>query len=206
MSLRVALFGPPTAGKSTISWTAAERLGLRQIALGQLLRTAGGALRAELDRGALLSDDAVMAIVAGAIADASEGFILDGFPRTPVQLAWLEAAPAAAGCRFLFLHLDRERIRERFLARASCLRCRRADYGGGAHCTRCGGELVDRGDATEEALRRKLEDYDAHEWPLVQRLAEEGRIERLEMSGDADADAERLIALIAQKEPLYALR
>jgi adenylate kinase len=205
MSVRVALFGPPTAGKSTISWTVAERLGLRQIAVGQLLR-AGGAVRPELARGALLADDVVIALVSDAFGGLNGGFVLDGFPRTFPQLAWLEASDAGAGCRFVFLDLDLDRIRERFLVRASCLRCRRADYGGGAHCTRCGGALADRGDATDEALQRKLADYDAHEWPLVRHLAAEGRIERLDVSGDADADAARLIEAITNKEPLDAIR
>ena len=193
--LRVVFFGVPTAGKSTISWMVAERLGIRQIALGQLLRTRPDAPPAH--DGALLPDDDVIPLVAGELALATRGFILDGFPRTAGQLAWLESH-AGGPCRYLFLDLDRDSVRERFLARANCPACRMADYQAGNGeprvCSRCGGPLRPRNDANEEACRRKLEEFDRQERPLVQRLEAAGALERIAVTGDAEADTRLVLA------------
>jgi adenylate kinase len=93
------LLGPPGAGKGTQSVRIVERLGIPQLATGDMLRAAVAAqtpvgLRAKdvMARGELVSDDIVVGIVSDRIAepDCARGFILDGFPRTVAQAKSLD--------------------------------------------------------------------------------------------------------------------
>jgi adenylate kinase len=108
--MRMILLGPPGAGKGTQSARIVERLGIPQLATGDMLRAAVAAgtpvgLRAKdvMARGELVSDEIVVGIVADRIAepDARRGFILDGFPRTVPQAVALDAMLAEKA-----MHLD----------------------------------------------------------------------------------------------------
>jgi adenylate kinase len=97
--MRMILLGPPGAGKGTQSVRIVERLGIPQLATGDMLRAAVAAqtpvgLRAKdvMARGELVSDDIVVGIVSDRIAepDCARGFILDGFPRTVAQAKALD--------------------------------------------------------------------------------------------------------------------
>ena len=92
--MRLVLLGPPGAGKGTQAGKLAEKLGIPQISTGDLFRhniAAGTDLGARakqyLDAGDLVPAELTNALVADRIdqADASRGFILDGYPRSVEQ-------------------------------------------------------------------------------------------------------------------------
>ena len=108
--MRLVLLGPPGAGKGTQARTLETEFRVPQIASGDLLRSAvrnrtvlGLEAKAYMDKGALVPDDLVLGLIDERMkqADAKDGFILDGFPRTVAQAEALDAMLAQKG-----LHLD----------------------------------------------------------------------------------------------------
>lgn len=97
--MRLALFGPPGAGKGTQAKILAEHHGVAHLSTGDLFRaarTAGTPMGQEADRylrdGRLVPDDVTNGIVAERLDDLEyQGFVLDGFPRTIPQAEWLLA-------------------------------------------------------------------------------------------------------------------
>jgi adenylate kinase len=128
--VRLVLLGAPGSGKGTQGKLLAAHLGVAHIASGELLRAhvaAGSDLGVEiaacLDRGDLVPDDIVFAVVAEAVvaASAQGGYILDGFPRTRAQAEQafeLAASVGIAADVAVYLALDDEVARRRLRDRA----------------------------------------------------------------------------------------
>jgi adenylate kinase len=107
----IVLLGAPGAGKGTQAPAVARRLGIPILASGELLRAAvaaGSPLGRQADRymsrGQLVPDDTIVRVFLDRLeaADATDGAVLDGFPRTRVQAEALDTALAGAG-----RHVDR---------------------------------------------------------------------------------------------------
>src|SRR5262249_48840000 len=99
MSLNLVMLGPPGAGKGTQADRLATARGIPKISTGDMLREAvkagtetGLRAKAIMDRGELGSDEVIIGVVRERLdkADARQGFILDGFPRTVAQARALD--------------------------------------------------------------------------------------------------------------------
>lgn len=129
--MRLIFLGPPGAGKGTQAARLVEKHGIPQLSTGDMLRAAVAAetpvgLKAKsvMDAGGLVSDDIVIGIVADRIeeADAQNGFILDGFPRTVAQAEALDRMLEGKGLKLdtvLELEVDQTRLVERIMKRAA---------------------------------------------------------------------------------------
>lgn len=102
--MQIILLGPPGAGKGTQAELIRNALNIPHISTGDMLRAAirkkdelGASIEATVAAGKYVSDDTIIALVKQRIAevDCKDGFILDGFPRTPIQAEALERAGIA---------------------------------------------------------------------------------------------------------------
>lgn len=185
---RIVLLGPPTAGKSSLSFKLAQELSVPQINLGWMLRNLPHT-RSAISDGRPLPDADVLAVVASAIV-AAPGYVLDGYPRSRAQLAQFCDLPCSADARFVLLDLSLEQAAQRLARRRVCSACKRADYGedggdGERRCASCGGSLDARSDAGRDADREKLRSYVDREQPM---LAAMRRLQRVTITGDFDRD------------------
>lgn len=162
--MRLILLGPPGAGKGTQAQRLVAKHGLVQLSTGDMLREAVKAgtpvgLRAKevMERGELVPDDLVVAIVADRIekADARNGFILDGFPRTVPQAHAFDRILKEKGLELdavIELKVDEGVLLERIEKRVAETKAR--------------GETL-RSDDNPDVLRRRLLAYRDRTAPLA---------------------------------------
>ncbi len=170
------MVGAPGAGKGTQAALLAERLGLPHVASGDLFRDnikrvtpLGKKVKDYLERGALVPDDLTIQLIADRLsqADAREGAILDGFPRTRRQAEELDAMLARLGGRVaaaLYIDVDREELIRRLAGRWICSVSPKHVYQDVARpprvkgvCDVDGAKLVQRDDDKPETIRARLE-------------------------------------------------
>lgn len=171
--MQLILLGPPGAGKGTQAVTICQRYGIPQISTGDMLRTAvkagtslGVAAKVVMDSGALVSDEIIVALVKERISqpDTSNGFLLDGFPRTVMQAEALKAAGIHLDC-VLEIDVPEETLIERLSGRRLHRESGRT-YHVKFNPPKTAGkddvtqeDLVVREDDKEETVRKRLEVY-----------------------------------------------
>ena len=195
--MQVMLLGMPGAGKGTQAERITREFGIPHISTGEMFRKAianqtplGMEVKQYLDSGRLVPDDLTIRIVRERLAeaDAANGFLLDGFPRTLAQAEALDQMLRDIGKPLdvvLYIHVPQEVLLSRLTGRRVCRAC-----GATYHvvfqppqregvCDHCGGELYQRSDDTEEAVRTRLEQY-AQTAPLVEYYRERGLLRQVD--------------------------
>jgi adenylate kinase len=192
--MRLILLGPPGAGKGTQAQRLIAKHGIVQLSTGDMLRAAVAtgtpvALRAKsiMDRGELVPDEIVVAIVADHIdqPDARRGFVLDGFPRTVPQAQALDRLLAERGLSLdaaIELKVDEDRLLQRIEKRVADMTAR--------------GEKV-RADDNPEVLKGRLTAYRAQTAPLADYYADKGMLKSVDGMApidDVTAAIDRLLS------------
>lgn len=170
MPVRLVMLGPPGAGKGTQSERFARQRGIPKISTGDILREAvqagtplGRAAKSVMDAGRLVSDDLVIEIVRDRLdrRDAAAGFVLDGFPRSLVQLDALDRlVDDRAPLVVVDIEVPEAVLIERLGGRRICGNCGWNAAAGVSVCARCGGPLIQRSDDGIDVVRERLKIYE----------------------------------------------
>ena len=196
--LNLILLGPPGAGKGTQASRLRKDFSLPYIATGDLLREhrerdaeLGRAASRYMNAGELVPDDLVIKMILGKVEEeGSDGFLLDGFPRTVAQADALGAAMAKLGRRLtaaLLVHADDQEVVRRLSGRRQCRQGHvyHVDFDPPKRdgvCDQDGGELFQRDDDRPEIVQRRLVAYHDATEPLVEYYDERGLLRRFDGS------------------------
>ena len=209
--MRLVLVGPPGAGKGTQAQFIASHFAVPKISTGDIFRANVGAgtdlgveAKKYMDAGDLVPDEVTIAMVKDRLAqdDASEGFLLDGFPRTVHQAEVLDAMLAEQGVAIdvvLELVVDDDEVVRRLSGRRTCRRCGHVwhlDFDPPTTdgvCDRCGGELFQRDDDSEDTIRHRLEVYADQTSPLIGYYGDRGLLRGIDATGPVEDVTERSI-------------
>jgi adenylate kinase len=202
--VRVLFLGPPGAGKGTQARELAQEWGVPQIATGDMLREAmaadtplGREAKQYYDRGALVPDDVIVGMIADRLAqpDAKRGFILDGFPRTIGQAEALGRLLDSLGQpleRVFFFNVPEPELLRRLTGRRVCGQCGATYHVTSAPsrrpgvCDRCGGELYQRADDSEDTVRARLGVYATQTAPLLAYYRQRGLLTPVPAEGSIE--------------------
>jgi len=195
--LILVLLGPPGSGKGTQAERIKQRYGIVHISTGDLFRAAlaqqtplGRAVREYVQSGRLVPDALTTDLVASRILepDCREGFVLDGFPRTPGQVTGLDRLLQEHDLcldAVLYFEVSEDTAVERLAGRRVCEGCgatyhvRHMPPRLPGRCDRCGGRLVQRADDRPEVVRTRLRVYDRETRALVEEYERRGLLRRI---------------------------
>lgn len=216
--MRVILLGPPGAGKGTQAGRIADTFGIPHISTGDILRAnvrAGTELGAKaksfMDAGDLVPDEVILGMMGDRLGedDAKDGFLFDGFPRTVPQAEALEQLLIERGQPIdvvLRMLVDTKEVVQRLTGRRTCTNCGavfHVDYDPPkveGVCDRCGGELVQREDDSEDVVLNRLEVYRRSTEPLEEFYWGRGLLRDVEAVGSVDEVGDRIIAILRDVE------
>ncbi|MCT9089292.1 adenylate kinase [Streptomyces sp. ASQP_92] len=203
--MRIVLVGPPGAGKGTQAAFLAQNLAIPHISTGDLFRAnisqgteLGKQAKAYMDAGNLVPDEVTIGMAKDRMEapDAENGFLLDGFPRNVVQAEALDEVLKADGVKLdavLDLEVSEDEVVKRIAGRRIC----RNDSAHVFHvaynapkqdgvCDKCGGELYQRGDDTEDTVRKRLEVYHSETEPIIDYYRAQGLVITIAALGKVD--------------------
>ena len=216
---RIVMLGRQGAGKGTQCVRLARHYVVPHISTGDMLRAAvregtefGRKANEYMSAGELVPDDVIIGVVDERLEKddtRARGFILDGFPRTVPQAEALMEISRPRGLDVVInLDVSLEVVMERIAARRVCTECG-TNYSVHAPpetdwtCDVCGGQVVQRPDDTEAAIRRRLDLYEQETAPLLEWFAQRDLLEVVNGCGSLDDITERLIRVIDERRAHY---
>ncbi len=214
---RLVLLGKQGAGKGTQAARLAEHYGISHLSTGDMFReqaaqgTAFG-LEAKryMDEGELVPDEIVIGVIEECLAPGgalSDGFVLDGFPRTLPQAEELDRVLAQRPLDLAInIEVPREIVLDRIAGRRVCEICQRVYHVNmppivNWTCDTCGGNVRQRDDDTEEAVERRLELYEQETVPIIDYYSRRGLLTVVDGVGEGDDVFERLVKVVDEHVP-----
>ena len=222
--MRIVLLGAPGSGKGTQSQRLVQRFGIPQISTGDLLRSAvargtplGVAAKDAMQAGKLVDDSIVLGMIRERLsaADATSGFILDGFPRNLAQARALDEMLTQLGkplTAVVQLDVPYAELTRRIAGRRTCPVCKTVyniysmPLGAELRCTNCSDHpvLVQRPDDNEETVVERLKVYESQTRPLLDYYGKQGLLQSIDAQGDVD-DITALLVHVVTAPPVIRL-
>jgi len=208
--MKLILLGAPGAGKGTQAEILSRMLNIPTISTGNILRAAmkngtpvGLRAKEYVENGKLVPDDVIIGIVNERLAepDCSNGYILDGMPRTIPQAEALEECGIDIDCA-LSIEIADEVIIERMSGRRTCRECSQTFHivsnppKKEGVCDFCGGELTISKDDAPETVKARLETYHKETEPLKAFYEAKGKLKSVENRPTIEATTEVIKAAL----------
>ncbi len=199
----VVMLGAPGAGKGTQADILSKELNSPHIASGDLFRQAlekrtnvGLLARSYMDKGELVPDEITIRMVLERIdqPDCAPGCLFDGFPRTSQQAEALDRALGERGRaidKAVYIEVSGEELVKRLSGRWLCRTCQTPYHIASSPprtpgiCDRCGGELYQRPDDSEETVKERIKVFLAQTVPVLDYYEKQGKLVRV--NGDLGA-------------------
>lgn len=206
----IILMGPPGSGKGTQASRLSKELDFPHISTGDLFRenirkgTELGLIAKEyIDKGLLGPDELVLDMLFDRLSnsDCKSGCILDGFPRTISQAEVLDQKFPDSHLIVVNLDVSDDEILKRIAGRLTCKQCGTVYHKETSPpkksgiCDKCGGELYQRVDDSENAVRRRLQEYNSKTAPVLNHYAYRG-LKNIEGTRPPDIVFRDLITLV----------
>jgi adenylate kinase len=208
--MKLILLGAPGAGKGTQAEIICERYNIPAISTGNIIREAlksgtemGIRAKSFMDEGKLVPDEVVIGIIQERLAknDCSNGFVLDGFPRTIPQAEALDKMGISID-KVLDIEVSDEAIVQRMSGRRVCEKC-----GASYHliykkpnvdgvCDKCGGTLVQRKDDHPDTVKERLNVYHEQTEPLKDYYSKQGKLCIVEGQDDVADTTKKVLAAL----------
>lgn len=213
----IILLGAPGAGKGTQAVYVARQLNLVHIATGDLFRRAieegtelGMQAKYYMEKGTLGPDEITIGMVLERMSapDCKSGVVFDGFPRNLVQAKALDKALAKQAKiidMVVYIKVSEKELLRRLSGRWICRDCQTPYHAVNSppkvrgKCDRCGGELYQRPDDTEETVKKRLEVYFTETAPLIDYYTRLGKLKAVDGEGSIDKVGEKIIAALHQE-------
>ncbi len=195
--MNILIFGAPSAGKGTQAELIKEKYGLNHISTGNIFRynvknntALGLKVKDYLSKGELVPDEITVELVADAISKLNgSGFLLDGFPRNVFQAEALDEILEENGMKIdavVNIDVKEELLIGRIIGRRICKEC-----GASYHieysppkvegkCDKCGGEVYQRSDDTEEVYKERYNIYLKQTLPLIYYYCKRGTLKNVD--------------------------
>ena len=212
--MRIVMLGAPGSGKGTQAQRIQKEYGLPQISTGDLLRQAvadrtplGLQAKSAMDAGNLVSDDIVLGMIRDRISlrDASNGFILDGYPRNRQQGEDLAAVFRDLGLTLdaaVLMNVSTELLMKRLTGRRTCsntgklLNVYFSPKAELDECVRNGGQLLQRDDDNETTIAKRLKVYAEQTEPLIAYYRGAGLLRTVAAEGAVEAVYASLVSTL----------
>ena len=212
----VILIGAPGAGKGTLAAGLTAKLGLEHVSTGDILRAAvkdgsdiGQSAESYMEAGELVPDDLIMRVVNERLDAASngDGYMFDGFPRNVRQAELFEETLKERGSEVscvLGLDVDRGLLIGRLTGRRICRDC-----GASYHvinippkaegvCDKCGGELYQRVDDSEETIANRLDVFESQTRGLMGYYGPLGKVINIPAGGRAEETEQAVLDALSK--------
>ena len=188
--MKIVLLGPPGAGKGTQAKSISNKYSIPHISTGDIFRKnisentpLGIEAKSYMDNGQLVPDEVTINMVKDRLQkdDCSNGYLLDGFPRTVVQADALNSFLIERGEQLdtaLLIKVPNEFILERMTGRRVCPSCGASYHvkfnppANEGKCDLCGSEVIQRKDDTVETVKERLDVYQRETQPLIEFYSE----------------------------------
>lgn len=201
--MRLALLGPPGAGKGTQAVRIAEAFGLKHMSSGDILRAekaagtpAGLKIKEYMDAGLLVPDELTLSVMREHIRHLEKGFVLDGFPRTLVQAQALNKMlfeldrPLNLVINF---DVDPDLLKRRFSGRRICPTCQAVYHIESkppkveGKCDHDNTLLMQRADDRPEVVEQRMATYKETMEPILAYYRKLGNIKNVDAAGSIDS-------------------